>query len=103
MPRSRFDKLPAEKREKLLRIAAREFGTHSYKDASLNRILEQAGISKGAAYYYFDDKADLYRTVVEYYISQLTPETQFELAQLSAESFWPTLVEIYRQQTLQLR
>ena len=62
MPRPRFEKLPVEKQEQILEAAAKEFTAHGYDGASLNRILEEAGISKGAAYYYFDDKADLYAT-----------------------------------------
>ena len=33
---------------------------HGFENASLNRIIKKAGISKGAMYYYFDDKMDLY-------------------------------------------
>ena len=57
MPRPRFNKLTAEKRESILEAAAKEFATHGFEGASLNQILSNAGISKGAAYYYFDDKA----------------------------------------------
>jgi AcrR family transcriptional regulator len=41
------------------------------RGASLNRILEQAGISKGSAYYYFDDKADVFLTVVQRYLLEI--------------------------------
>ena len=46
-------------REAVLAAAAKEFAALGYEAASLNRILERAGLSKGAFYYYFDDKADL--------------------------------------------
>ena len=53
MPYPRFNKLPGEKRTKLLDIAAQEFAKYGFDDASVNRILEEAHMSKGAAYYYF--------------------------------------------------
>ena len=56
MPRPRFEKLSAEKREQILETAAKAFAAHGYDGASLNQILADADISKGAAYYYFDNK-----------------------------------------------
>ena len=58
MPRPRFEKLPPEKRETILETAAKEFAEFGYEGASLNQILAKSGISKGAAYYYFDNKED---------------------------------------------
>ena len=64
MPRPRFDRLPEEKRRSILDAAAREFAEHGFDGASYNRIIANAGVSKGAMYYYFDDKEDLYATVL---------------------------------------
>lgn len=97
MPRPRFANLPTERRVALLEAAAQEFAARGYDDASLNQILERAGVSKGVAYYYFEDKADLFLTVVQYYMERLgignfeeTPDT------VTAETFWPALTELYR-------
>lgn len=65
VPRPRFERLPAERREAILDAAAAELGAHGFSRASYNRIIERAGLSKGAMYYYFDDKQDLYTTVVK--------------------------------------
>lgn len=65
MPRLRFQRAPAEKREALLDAATLEFAAHGYDDASVNRILLAAGFSKGSFYYYFDDKPDLAVAVLE--------------------------------------
>jgi AcrR family transcriptional regulator len=65
MPRSRFFKLEPERREAILAAAAAEFAERGYEGASLNRLIERAGISKGALYYYFDDKEDLFATALE--------------------------------------
>ena len=64
MPRPRFDKLEPEKQAAILKVAAEEFAEHGYEAASYNRIIERSGLSKGAIYYYFDDKEDLYTTVL---------------------------------------
>ena len=65
MPRARFFRLPEPKRRAILDAATVEFADLGLDDASFNRIIAQAGISKGAMYYYFDDKLDLYTTVLK--------------------------------------
>ena len=40
MPRPRFYKLSAPKRERILEAAAKEFTAHGYDGASLNQILD---------------------------------------------------------------
>jgi AcrR family transcriptional regulator len=96
MPRQRFNRLPADKQEMLLETAGREFAAHGYEGASLNRILQAAGVSKGSAYYYFDDKADLYLAVFQHYRDHILSQAVLELAPLDAEHFWSALADIYR-------
>jgi AcrR family transcriptional regulator len=96
MPRPRFDKLSPRKRERILEASAREFAANGYDGASMNRILDAAGISKGAAYYYFDDKADLYATTVSYYSQELI--SVVDPSQFQAASFWDELISVYRHQ-----
>jgi AcrR family transcriptional regulator len=81
-----------------MEAAAKEFAAHGFDGASLNRILEQAEISKGAAYYYFDDKADVFLTVVQYYRQEVMHNIDLDINQLTAETFWPTLSETYQRQ-----
>lgn len=64
MPRPRYDNIDPDKKARLLTAAIQEFGTHGYELASINRILDAAGLSKSSFYYYFDDKADLAATVM---------------------------------------
>ena len=97
MPFSRFYKLPPEKREGLLEVAAQEFVQHGFEDASINRILERAQMSKGAAYYYFEDKVDLFCTVVQYASERLQlVDQELDIAALTAENFWQTFAELHR-------
>jgi AcrR family transcriptional regulator len=97
MPFARFDKLSPAKRERILEVAAQEFARYGYEDAAINRMLEQAQMSKGAAYYYFEDKVDLFCTVVKYCSERLRLiDQQVDIAALTLETFWPTLAELHR-------
>ena len=59
MPLPRFQNLDQLRKRAILTAAAEEFGERGFAAASYNRIIERAGISKGAMYYYFADKDDL--------------------------------------------
>lgn len=65
MPKETFFNLPEEKRQHFLEIALAEFASHDYANASISRIVAQAGIAKGSFYQYFADKAELYRYLLE--------------------------------------
>ncbi|GAB4532764.1 MAG: TetR/AcrR family transcriptional regulator [Anaerolineales bacterium] len=60
MPKETFFNLPEEKRGQITEAALDEFATLPYAQASVNRIVERAGISKGSFYQYFQDKEDLF-------------------------------------------
>ncbi len=91
MPRPRFERLEPETRQRLLEAAAREFAARGFEAASLNRVIEDAGISKGSFYYYFDDKADLFATVVKMALEACEPREELDPDALEAETFWPAL------------
>lgn len=48
----------------LTRLARREFARHGYDGASVERIAEQAGLTKGAVYYHFGSKEGLFEVVL---------------------------------------
>jgi AcrR family transcriptional regulator len=55
---------PAQDVEASLVTVAREFfAERGYANASLNAIVEAAGLTKGAVYYYFPNKRELFRAV----------------------------------------
>ena len=56
--------LDAGRRQQLHAVAAEEFLTHGYERASLNRIIDRAGIAKSSFYYYFEDKRALHADLV---------------------------------------
>jgi AcrR family transcriptional regulator len=91
MPRSRFSRLDADERRRILETAAGEFASHGFAQASLNHVLEALGLSKGAFYYYFDSKADLFGAVIERAWEALLPDAVLDPASLDRETFWPEL------------
>lgn len=99
MPRPRFHKLPQTRQRTLLDAARSEFATQGFPAASQNRIIEKAEISKGAFYYYFDDKEDLYVTVMrEAAQNMLAHLKPFEFPD-DTERFWGALTDYYREIT----
>lgn len=54
-----------ETKEKLLASAKTEFMEKGYAKASLRKICANAGVTTGALYFFFKDKEDLFRTIVE--------------------------------------
>ncbi|MFB8076676.1 TetR/AcrR family transcriptional regulator [Streptomyces sp. NPDC056013] len=71
MPLPRFDRLPAERREHILGTARRHFAEHGAEGASYNKIIEAAGVSKTAAYHYFDGREDLLNAVLDGVLARL--------------------------------
>ena len=62
---------PDVTREKLLRAAFEEIYRRGYQSASLETILAKAGVTKGALYHHFPDKAALGKAVVEEVVTGL--------------------------------
>ena len=91
MPLPRFQNLPAPRRAAVLTAAAEEFAGAGFEGASYNRIIARAGVSKGAMYYYFHDKADLYATVVEDAAARIAEAAGDLGAPRDAEAFWAEL------------
>ncbi|MGE0791239.1 MAG: TetR/AcrR family transcriptional regulator [Sandaracinaceae bacterium] len=95
MPLPRFEKLDEPRRRSILAAAAEEFGERGFENASYNRIIERAGISKGAMYYYFADKDDLFRTVLDAAIVQWLTNVGFPFEADDATSFWSACKAMY--------
>ena len=98
MPRPRFHKLPPAQQQAILRAAFDEFAAHGFHSASLNRIIDAAGISKGSMYYYFDGKEELYAHVARRELGRLFESAgPFPVpAARDPDGFWSTLEDYYR-------
>jgi AcrR family transcriptional regulator len=95
MPRPRFESLEPERRAAILAAAAGEMAECGLDGASYNRIIRRAGVSKGAMYYYFDDKTDLCATVLreaaDRAYARIGPPTPFA----DAHGFWDSLEDFF--------
>src|SRR6516165_3010732 len=97
MARPRFLKADPAKQEAVLQAAAKEFAQVGYEGASVNRILLAAGVSKGAFYYYFDDKADLASTVLLWaYRDAFAVYDRIKIPE-DAASFWTEIERFARE------
>ncbi len=80
-----------------MQAALDEFAAHGFHDASLNRVIDAAGISKGSMYYYFDGKDDLYayvaRTEMAGLLGHVGPPP--DLGKGDADAFWSVLENYY--------
>lgn len=104
MARARFEHLDPARREAILRAAGEEFAGHGYGGSSLNRIISAAGISKGSLYYYFDDKADLFASVVGETVERLVADVgSLDLDRLDRTSYWDALRRFGQQSTEVMR
>jgi len=95
MPLPRFEKLEESRKSSILAAAAEEFGERGFDGASYNRIISRAGISKGAMYYYFADKDDLYVTVLRTALSVWFAEVLAPFEASDAASFWRECETVY--------
>ena len=71
MPSNTFLNLPEDKQTRLMDAASREFSAKPYNEASINKIIQEAGIPRGSFYMYFQDKEELFRYLVRGYVEQL--------------------------------
>ncbi|MGN6582355.1 MAG: TetR/AcrR family transcriptional regulator [Rhizobiaceae bacterium] len=98
MTRRRFDNLDPERQKRIFEIATEEFGEKGYDAASLNRIIGRSGMGKSSFYYYFDDKADLFNTLLERTFADLFNQIGgIDLAGLTAETFWKSIEDLCQQ------
>jgi AcrR family transcriptional regulator len=103
MARPRFRNLDRETTHRILETAAEEFAARGFEGTSLNQLIGRLGISKGSFYYYFDDKADLFTTVVDHAWATVLPVERLDLAKFDADTFWPALHNLMREASARVR
>jgi TetR/AcrR family transcriptional regulator len=64
--KSTFDRIPGEKRTRIIETAITEFANRGFDNANINTIADKAGISVGSLYKYFDSKENLFLTTIHY-------------------------------------
>lgn len=65
MPTERFYRLPEEKKKAILKAAMYEFSRVPLESVSINKIIQNAEISRGSFYTYFEDKREVMRYILE--------------------------------------
>lgn len=65
MPSATFYNLPEEKRQRLIDAAWAEMTAVSFEKVSINSIIQNANISRGSFYQYFDGKSDLLQFLLD--------------------------------------
>lgn len=87
MPSDTFLRLNDEKKKKLIDASFKEFSLNNFNDASINRIIKEAGISRGSFYMYFEDKKDLYFYLLEQYGEILSNNMKKDLIKNKGDLF----------------
>ena len=70
MPTENFYKLDKEKRQKIVESMKKEFSRVSFHEASINKIVEDAGISKGSFWVYFESKEEAIEYLIESHLEK---------------------------------
>lgn len=94
MPSKTFLNLPEEKRQKLLKAAIDEFSTVNFFDASINKIINNASISRGSFYMYFESKEELFEYILDSYSSNLLNLLKNELTETKGD-LRKTFINLY--------
>lgn len=87
-----LNKIPEDKRDKIIYAAIQEFAIHGYKNASTNKIVEAAGISKGILFHYFKNKKGLYLFLIKYTIPLLYDEF-FKAANMNENDIFQRIIK----------
>lgn len=88
MARHPFQQLSRERQDEILDLAGYEFARSGFQGTSYNQLLERLHLGKSSAYYYFDDKRDLFLTVIQRcYATYFASIAKLERPQ-TAPAFW---------------
>lgn len=75
------DSSPPESRERIVTAAVRVFARKGFQRASLDEIAAEAGLTKGAIYWHFRSKNDLFFSLLESRFERNTAPLSAEIAQ----------------------
>ena len=88
MPSQTFYRLPPDKKETILTAARKEFSRVTFDQASINKIIEDAGISRGSFYMYFQDKRDLLYQLLDGYIAEVIACVESGITEKNGDPFF---------------
>lgn len=70
MVKDTYHQLDESKRKRIMEAIIDEFSEYSFSQASINRIIKQANISRGSFYQYFKDKEDCYLEMMKVIVEE---------------------------------
>jgi AcrR family transcriptional regulator len=92
--RQRFERLPRERRHAIISVAVAEFARNGFHGTSYNQLIERLELGKSSAYYYFEDKRDLFLTAVKHcYATFLAAVSMVELPR-HGKDFWAFVEQV---------
>lgn len=68
--KEQFEEIRENRKEQIMRVALKMFATEGYMHSSISKLAEQAGISKGLMYNYFESKEQLLSEILEQGMSE---------------------------------
>jgi len=87
MPFPHIVKPASPRRDELLDVAQRLFARHGYDGTSVNQIIAELGVSKGAFYHYFDSKEDLIEALARRFARVTAAQTDDLLRDPTMDAF----------------
>jgi len=85
MNRTRHDVRSQQTRQQLVTAARALFGARGYADVGTEEIVRAAGVTRGALYHQFRDKADLFAAVAEELESEIAGRIAVGVADLATD------------------
>ncbi len=94
MPTENFYKLESAKRQKIIDAMKKEFSRVPFHEASINRIVEEAGISKGSFWVYFKSKEEAIEYLIEAHLEKERKKSK-EIFLRNKGDLFQSYLEIY--------
>lgn len=92
--------LDGERRQQLVRTAAREFAHSGFEQASLNAVIRQCGMSKSSFYHVIDSKLALYEVVIAEAAGSLVDELALPRPEsFAGEYYWEHVIGLVERLT----
>ena len=87
LPTETFLNLPKEKKNKILDAIKNEFARVPFEKVSINKIVQDADISRGSIYMYFEDKKDMLSCVLLSYHDEIMATIKESFSQNNGDIF----------------
>jgi len=87
LPKDTFLNLPQKKRTKIIDAIKSEFARVPFDKVSINKIVQDADISRGSFYMYFDDKKDMLIYILSNYHDEIKSIIKESFKQSSGDIF----------------